>query len=61
MKIKNRKNEKNIIQKKNPAKISWPMSAKYVKCFIQKEKKTKQTKNKKNRKLPWPMSAKSDT
>ena len=32
------------------------MSAKYDKCFIQKEKK-----NKTNRKFPWPMSAKSDT
>ena len=52
MKIKNQKNEKIIIQKKTPAKLSWPMSAKSDKRFIQKEKKSA--------KLPWPMSAKSD-
>ena len=43
---KNRKNEKNIIQEKNPAKISWPMSAKYDKYFIQKEKKKTNKKQK---------------
>ena len=33
--------KKNIIQKKNPTKLSWPMSAKSdKKIFIQKEKKT---------------------
>ena len=42
---------KNYSGKKN-AKLSWPMSAKSDKFFIQKEKKTK---------LPWPMSARSDT
>ena len=52
MKIKNQKNEKIIIQKKTPTKLSWPMSAKSDKRFIQKEKKST--------KLPWPMSAKSD-
>ena len=42
-----------MLFRKNPTKLSWPMSTKSDKTFfIQKEKKTK---------LPWPMSAKSDT
>ena len=42
IKQKNLKNEKILFRKK-PAKISWPMSAKYDKriFFIQKEKKHK--------------------
>ena len=48
MKIKNRKNEKLLLEK-TPTKLSWPMSVKSDKFFIRKEKKTK---------LPWLMSAK---
>ena len=33
------KNRKNYYSEKNPAKLSWPMSAKSDKFFIQKEKK----------------------
>ena len=43
----------NIIQKKTPPKLSWPMSAKSDKIFLLKKKK--------NTNLPWPLSAKSDT
>ena len=51
MKIK--KNEKQYYSEKNPAKLSWPMSAKSDKIFLLKKKK--------NTNLPWPLSAKSDT
>ena len=40
--------------KKNPTKLSWPMSAKSDKYFLFK-------KNQKNTRLPWSISAKSDT
>ena len=40
MKIKKRKNKKNIIQKKNPTELTWPMSAKSDrKKFYSKRKK----------------------
>ena len=53
MKLKKLEKRKNYYSEKNPTKLSWPMSAKSDKFFIQKEKK--------NTKLPWPMSAKFDT
>ena len=52
MKIKNRKNEKLLLEK-TPTKLSWPICVKSDKFFFRKEKK--------NTKLPWPMSAKSDS
>ena len=53
-KIKNKiKNEKNIIQKKSPQNYHGPGKPNLIKFFYSKRKK--------NAKLPWPMSAKSDT
>ena len=44
MKIKNWNNERNIIQKKNPTKLPWSMSAKSEKnIFYLKRKKNKIT------------------
>ena len=61
MKIKNRKNEKIIIQKKTPQNYHGLWVPNMINVLFKKKNKTKQTKNKKNRKFPWPMSAKSDT
>ena len=54
MKIKKLKKWRNIIQKKNPTKLSWPMGAKSDKSIFY-------SKRKKNTKLSYPMSAKYDT
>ena len=40
MKLKKLEKRKNYYSEKNPTKLSWPMSAKSDKFFIQKEKKT---------------------
>ena len=42
MKIKNRKNEKLLLEK-TPTKLSWPISVKSDKFFIRKKKKHKIT------------------
>ena len=39
MKLKKLEKRKNYYSEKNPTKLSWPMSAKSDKFFIQKEKK----------------------
>ena len=45
--------KKNIIQKKSPQNYHGPGKPNLIKFFYSKRKK--------NAKLPWPMSAKSDT
>ena len=53
MKIKKMKKSKKYYSGKNPT--TWPMGSKSAKkVFLFKKKK-------RNTKLPWPMSAKSDT
>ena len=54
VKNQNKKTEKikKVLFRKNPTKLSRPMSAKSDKKFFYSKRK---------KKLPWPMSAKSDT